>query len=276
MNKKNNIMSKYIDDLLNVDLDYINEISSQLKTREQLLKAEIKALPKGIFRSNKNGDFYKWYIDKNGKRNFLPHSNRPKAQQLIQREYKELLLRDVQEKISFIDQYLHQRDKNFHSFKQLLHKTNDYPILLKEYYRESFDQMLSWMEAPFEPNPYHPERKIHETKSGINVRSKSEVLIADTLYDYGIPFRYEYPLELNGTIVYPDFTFMDSPMRTIKYWEHNGLMDNIQYSSRAVEKQRDYINNGIYPSIHLINTFETKDYPLTHREVNKIIELYFS
>ena len=44
------------------------------------------------------------------------------------------------------------------------------------------------------------------SNSGVRVRSKSELIIANMLEKYGIPYRYEYPLLLNGNdLVRPDF-----------------------------------------------------------------------
>ncbi len=41
------------------------------------------------------------------------------------------------------------------------------------------------------------------------VRSKSEAFIADTLYEFGIPYRYEYLVRMvNGELRYPDFTLL--------------------------------------------------------------------
>ena len=48
------------------------------------------------------------------------------------------------------------------------------------------------------------------TIKGERVRSKSEKIIADELYRYQIPYKYEFPLTLathNRNIqLYPDFT----------------------------------------------------------------------
>lgn len=43
-----------------------------------------------------------------------------------------------------------------------------------------------WSKKPECQNPWHPENRIHQLKRGIKVRSKSEVLIGDSLSDYYI------------------------------------------------------------------------------------------
>ena len=47
-------------------------------------------------------------------------------------------------------------------------------------------QMVGYIKAPTDP-----DRHIHATTCGILVRSKSEVIIANLLHSYGIPFHYE-------------------------------------------------------------------------------------
>ena len=59
-----------------------------------------------------------------------------------------------------------------------------------------------------EYKPYRVSEKIHRTASGVYVRSKGEVIIADTLSYHGFIWEYEKPIiDKNGRIVLlPDFT----------------------------------------------------------------------
>ena len=52
------------------------------------------------------------------------------------------------------------------------------------------------MNGQYKCNPSHPENLIHKTMQGHLVRSKSEVIIANTLYMNQIPYRYENQLEI--------------------------------------------------------------------------------
>ena len=62
---------------------------------------------------------------------------------------------------------------------------------------EEFQNMFEWYE----------EGKIHRTLADYMVRSKSEVIIANILFDRDIPFQYETPLQApDGATVLPDFT----------------------------------------------------------------------
>ena len=107
------------------------------------------------------------------------------------------------------------------------------------------------------------------------VRSKSEKIIADLLYRKGIPYHYEPELILrDGTKIYPDFAVLNLKHRKTIYWEHLGMMEDPEYSEKAVRKISAYIKNGIFPGEQLILTAETKEFPVNVREVKILIQHY--
>ena len=81
--------------------------------------------------------------------------------------------------------------------------------------------------------------------------------------------------QLDGIMIYPDFTIRHPKTGETFYWEHFSLMDNPTYSKNACSKLQHYISSGIIPSIQLITTYETKDNPLSAEKVEKIVEEYF-
>ena len=124
-------------------------------------------------------------------------------------------------------------------------------------------------------NPSHPENLIHKTMQGHLVRSKSEVIIANTLYTNQIPYRYENQLEVKGVILYPDFTILHPKTNNLCYWEHFGMMENETYRENAYNKLKLYGQNGIIPSINLITTFETKSHPIDSGKIQQIVKEKF-
>lgn len=116
--------------------------------------------------------------------------------------------------------------------------------------------------------------EIYTTK-GERVRSKSEVIIADALKREGIPYRYEYPVFLKHLgEVYPDFTVLNVRERKEIYWEHLGMMDDIDYVEYALKKMEAYEANGIFAGENLILTYETKKNPLNPKTVTRMIKRY--
>ena len=88
----------------------------------------------------------------------------------------------------------------------------------------------------------YPENLRYETERGDVVRSKSEVIIANILYQNRehILYKYERPLEIveNGRkkTIYPDFTIINKNTGKITYWEHAGRMDDPYYANDFVKK----------------------------------------
>lgn len=114
-----------------------------------------------------------------------------------------------------------------------------------------------------------------QSVNGITLKSKSEKIIADKLHNYGIKFKYESPLALNGKNYWPDFTIYSKKLRKKIYWEHLGLIDNENYKKKNFYKINIYILNGIIPGDNLILTFESQNMMLNDRVIETMIKEYF-
>ncbi len=113
------------------------------------------------------------------------------------------------------------------------------------------------------------------TERGEQVRSKSEMNIANMLFRHDIPYRYEFPLKIRGDkYIYPDFTVLNKKLRKVLYWEHRGRMDDRNYANDSVQKIKDYEQNNIFLGDHLIITEETINSPLGTPEIKAIIKHY--
>ena len=53
------------------------------------------------------------------------------------------------------------------------------------------------------------------------------------------------------------------------------MMDDPDYQRDFLNKMRTYLNNGIYPGVNLIMSFETQEMPLDEVYVNHLLEYYF-
>lgn len=81
--------------------------------------------------------------------------------------------------------------------------------------------------------------KIYKTRKGDLVRSKSEVIIANLLFDEKIEYEYEKKLYYaKGKWIEPDFTISLDGKEF--YWEHLGLIGTEDYDRRWLEKREIY------------------------------------
>ena len=113
-----------------------------------------------------------------------------------------------------------------------------------------------WQNQPYETNPYLPEQRSIISNSGISVRSKSELIIANALDSCHVPYRYEAALLLGRNVKYPDFTIMRPFDGKLVYWEHFGLTDRADYMKSMTTKIHDYMENDIVLWRDLVCTFE--------------------
>ena len=98
-------------------------------------------------------------------------------------------------------------------------------------------------------NEWYEEGKIHRTLAEYMVRSKSEVIIANILFDRGIPFTYEKPLfASDGTFLLPDFTIAWNGEEY--YLEHLGMLDKTDYRNHWEQKQKWYKKHFPEPVTH--------------------------
>lgn len=120
---------------------------------------------------------------------------------------------------------------------------------------------------------YYAENLVYKTEKGEMVRSKSEVIIANMLYENHIPYTYEKELNVGGFKKIPDFTIEDEESGDIWYWEHCGMMNDDNYKKRWEAKKKFYAENGIVEGKNLIIT-EEDGHGFDSSEIKKIIDKY--
>ena len=116
--------------------------------------------------------------------------------------------------------------------------------------------------------PY-PENLIHQTKNGDRVRSKSEVIVADTLHELGISYDYEEQLapERGDDYRWPDFTVYHDG--DTYYWEHLGLLHVPDYREKWKRKREWYERHGL--DNQLITSRDTPEGGIDSSKIEGII-----
>ena len=256
-------------------------------------RKELKALPEGHLRIAQTAhkpQYYHYIEPKDFKGVFIPRTNNEFARKLAQKDYDLKVVKLLENEVNAINRCLRQicRD-NRRSAANSYNATKLGDLydkmcparqrLVTPVTLTAAQYTEQWLSVTWQGRPFSPDTPIHTTVSGIQVRSKSEVLIADALTRNNIPFRYEYPLKLRRpsgdfATIHPDFLCLNVAKRTEFYWEHFGLMDDPAYSNNAAGKLRLYTENGILAGRNLIITMETQNEPLTTRLVEKIINEY--
>lgn len=129
-----------------------------------------------------------------------------------------------------------------------------------------------WQAVQYKEYPESEERpKKYTTNRGEKVRSKSELIIANLLYEKGIPYRYEYSLRVKGRIFRPDFVVLNKRTRKEYVWEHLGMADDPDYILHNLTKFDLLIGNGFVLGDNLLVTHESTRNPLSMEEVKGVI-----
>ena len=249
------------------------EYQKLLLTKKKLT-TQLRSLPEGRLRIESNGPHKKWYRTYPDRQEvYIKKGSRNLAEQLA-------LKKHLSESLAVIDQQL--------SFMEtIIEKCPDYPVPLF-HYDEEFQKLLEpnyerntlfmkkWLMTPFQSNTEYPEGLNIQTKAGVLVRSKSEAIIANELFEYNVPFHYERKMVIGETIIYPDFTIPGKEESDLPFiWEHFGLMDKPNYVVNAISKLKLYIESGYIPGNNLITTYESKDTPLDILYVDLLISHFF-
>lgn len=248
----------------------------QINNQIKVIKDRLSKIPNIKLRCKKCNGSFLWYERGSGSdmAHYISKKNRKYAEELayytFASEYLEELinvkarLEDVQEAYDALEGIR----------KKYLYEKEGFAELLSMNYSSEDIDVAEWVKGGFEGSSYKGEEKKLITLDGHRVRSKSEVMIADLLFEYGIPYRYENPIELNGKTLFPDFTIMRLSDKKMYYWEHFGMMDVNSYSAKTSEKLSVYMANGILPSHNLITSFEDLNNPLSSVQIRKLIEMY--
>ena len=127
-------------------------------------------------------------------------------------------------------------------------------------------------------NKYFDEYKIHKTLKGDLVRSKSEVIIANMLYNYekegDIEYKYEEKVVLkDNSVKLPDFT-IKTDLGDTWYWEHCGMMNDIKYKMDWEAKKKEYEENGIIEGKNLIVTYDDEKGGIDTTKIEELIKQY--
>ena len=249
---------------------YLKDIEKELRERQELF-------PKGTLRISQCRGKTAYYhreetTDHNGR--YIPKRQMELAAKLAQKDYDARMLEAIGKECRAIEAYRRFypecRSEEVYEALSAGRKAIVIPAL------ESDAMFIQhWEEERYEGKPFTADAPEYYTEKGERVRSKSEIIIANALMKAGVPYRYEYPVYLKGFgTVYPDFAALNIFLRKTVYWEHFGMMDNEAYAENAVRKILGYERQGIYPGDQLIVTFETKNNPISMKQISGIIEHY--
>ena len=249
-------------------LNYLDDVIQ--KAKNTLMNA-----PSGKLRATKVHQAIHYYLkddttSSNGK--YLKLSEDPLVCSLAQKEYAQEFIRRASKEQNllctlrnfYLTSPLESTLESIHSFKREKIK----PIVCTD---EQFAE--AWQKQTFEPSSLSGDEELLSDRGEI-MRSKSEVLIANALNKYNLPYHYEEPLLIDGKKIRPDFTVLNVSKRQKIIWEHFGMMSDPQYVLNFTFKYSRYLANGFLPGVNFLFTVESDSVKFGTRQIETIIRGY--
>ena len=240
------------------------------------LKKDIAKAPSGMLRISPRKTYTQYYwrqspSDRNGV--YIRAKDKKLAVDLAQRDYNKCLLNIIEEERQLAAKYCSLlEEKPVARVHDSLNRYKQELVISIEDENEAF--VAGWKAEQYEKMSIDATTEFY-SNNGIRVRSKSELIIANMLEQYDVPYKYEKPIILKGIgTVHPDFTCLNTRTHKEIVWEHFGMMDNEAYASKNIIKLNTYNQNGYYIGKNMIASFETSQNPLSSRFVKAMIEEY--
>lgn len=269
---------------------FLPQIESRIAELEDALKAKqfaVKKNPSGlvrIVRQQNHLQFYKRSSPSDAQGTYMPRSKEKLARALIQNDYDKKTIPAIEAEIKelrdFIKAYKEKRSDTVYKKLASTRREVVTPLTLDD---EAY--AAAWLKVEYRHKKFAEDAPQLFTDNNEQVRSKSEVIIANALKAAGVPYRYEFPLlvdrnpeadddDTDFCQLHPDFYCLNLRTRQEFAWEHFGMMDDPEYAARATEKLGLYTENGFFPGKNLIITMETSAKPVSSKFLKSVIQTY--
>ena len=281
---------------------------------EEALKAKqfaVKKNPSGLVRIVHRGKtllFYKRTSPSDAQGTYMPRSQEKLAHALIQNDYDQKTIPAIEAEIKELKDFLKAyKEKSSATVYQKLASTRREVVTPLTLDNEQY--AVAWLKVDYRRKKIPEDAPQLFTDNNEQVRSKSEVIIANVLKAAEVPYRYEFPLLMDRNSadnyktadsidsahvtasvksraktpdfydqdicqLHPDFYCLNLRTRQEFAWEHFGLMDDPDYAARATEKLELYAENGFFPGKNLIITMETSAKPLSSKLLKSVIQTF--
>ena len=220
-------------------MNIINLDATGFKEREKQLEEKIELPIPNIYKKDNHGK-EQWLARPAGE-------EKAKWTEITEEEYNDFKNKKAAKAAARRELKIIRR-LNFH-ISQFIDIFRDFQDICFENIKKYPPEMPEKTESDF-----YPENLCYRTEKGGLVRSKSELIIANALDKYHIPYFYE-PAIFDGKI-HPDFMIPENIICKTVIWEHFGMMDSPYYVCDCLTKIKLYETNGYFQNDNLICTFE--------------------
>lgn len=256
-------------------IELVNERSNNLTKLINSCSKYLSECPEGRLRIKRQGlTLYYYHVTDKYKSNGVLTYDKPLIRTLAQKAYLKDLVKSAQSELKVLHPILKRySDRTYEDIYPDL--SQDRKDLIQPYILPDDEYKEKWLNTPYKRKGFKEGTPVFTTLKGDRVRSKSEQIIADRLYIHNIPYKYEYPIAINGIVYHTDFRILRMSDRKELFYEHFGKMGDPQYANDNIQRINNYSQNNIILGDNLYATFETNEKPLDVRVVDKLINEQF-
>lgn len=222
---------------------------------KQIYLGELRNLPEGNLSVTtvKGKDYY--YKHQHGTRSYLGNGSTEEVKALQRRKLLQNCLKHIDKNHDILKKFISSyQDISLEKIKSTLSKAYQ-PADTCLTDLDGIDNK-GWGYQEYQRSNQYPEMLVHRTLKGDFVRSKSEVIIANTIHMKGLQYRSEEVTKVGNYLFAPDFKILVPSTGKIKLLEHFGMMHDPEYREKALWKMSTYIENGYRPYEDILFTFE--------------------
>ena len=161
---------------------------------EQITEAKkmLHNLPPGRLECHKVENRYRWYVVKNGKREYLKKTELSLAKRLAYKRKMKLNIVKMEHELEALETFIEKIESTPKGMdRRLLDENKEINRLSQLYFEEKFPERVEWERMPVESMNWKNKEKKVKSKSGVYFRSKDEAMIDDALHEHGLLVRYE-------------------------------------------------------------------------------------
>lgn len=243
---------------------FLDEVKRRKERVENLIKKlesskKVRDAVKGQLQTGKCNGFFSYRIKDNDtdKRRYLCKDELDEAKRIIQRDYDNEIFRAAKFQLKAYNALIKCLEKfDLEAIYTALPLARR--ALVKPYVVPFEEYAKQWQEKPYYKLPFLQGDGNFKNSKGERMRSRAECIICNLLIELGIPYKYDYPIQLeDGKEVFIDFVILKRSTREEKYMEHFGLMSDPGYVIKAMRKLKDYPKIGLILGDNFFFTFET-------------------
>ena len=241
-------------------------------------KQELQCKPQGTLIVNSCRGKPQYYLRENGKRTYLRENQQQMVRELCQKSYDQKILAAAGEELEELEKLrTYYEERKSHLCEAIYDRTDvRRRQFIEPVWMPDEEYRKKWESFVYERKGFREDAPEYYSEKGERVRSKTEILIANLLTKYGIPYRYECPLYLNGYgWIHPDFTVLHVEKRKEMYFEHLGMLDDENYREEALKRIAAYEKNGFFPGDRLVLTYESTRNPINSKVLEELLAHYF-